>query len=90
MRVENAEHRLGDLGEVVVQLVADARVQPGESVDEAVDVRIVRPPVFAQAQATGNLRLRPGVHSRQPANERQLLIVAAQKLFVGKLLFAHV
>lgn len=59
MRIEDVEHRLGDLGKVVVELVANVRVQECDRLDQPCHHRIVGL-VGTEPQPAGNLRVLAG------------------------------
>ena len=59
VRIEHAQHGVGDFGEIVVELVARAGVEVGEGLDQPLDVRIFGR-IGAQPQPAGDLRMRLG------------------------------
>ena len=78
VRIEDAEHRVGEFGEVVVELVADAGVQKGEGLDQPFHVRVFGR-VRRQPQPSGDLRVGLGEFRAQPAEKGQFAIVVGQQ-----------
>ena len=79
MRVENIQKRLGDLGEIIVDLVPDAGGEQGKRLDQPIDVR-VRALVLVESEAAGNLRMIAGELGAELADEAQLALVIGEQL----------
>jgi hypothetical protein len=80
VRVQDADQGIGQLGEVIVQLGADAGVEIGEGLDQPRHERIVRR-LAAQPQPAGDRRVRGGELAGQTADIGQLALIMGEKLF---------
>src|SRR5262249_51091806 len=80
VRVEHAEQGVGQLGELVVELVVDAAGQQRERLDEAFDVR-VGAAVGLQQQPAGGGGVLLGELLGQLADEQQLALVVREQGF---------
>ena len=78
MRIEHAQHGLGDFGKIVVEFVARAGVEVGERLDEPLDVRIAGR-IGTQTQPAGDFRMRLGEFRAQPADEGQFAVVIGEQ-----------
>ena len=78
VRVQHAQHRIRDLGEVVFQLVAGAGVEIRKGLDQAGDVRIFAG-VAREPQPTGDLGMSLGKLGSHFADEGQLAIVVRKQ-----------
>ncbi len=80
MRVENAQNRAGQLGELVVELVVDASGQERERLDQSLDVRIGAAGRLQQ-QSPRRRRVLLGELLGQLPNEQQLPLIIRIKCF---------
>jgi hypothetical protein len=78
MRVEGFEQAAGELGKLVLQLVAHPRSDEGETLHDALDMRVVDR-LAGEAEAARDLRMRGGKACRPPAQRRQLVRIALEK-----------
>ena len=85
MRIQHPQHRVGQFGEVVVQLVACAGIQVRAGFDQPFDVRVFGR-VRRQPQPGRDLRVRLGEFRAQSPQKRQLAIVVRQQFVVHRAL----
>ena len=78
MRVEDPEQCVGEFGKFVVETVMDARPQKRHAFEEPRDMRIVNR-FRGKPQPAGDLRVRLGKLSRQPAQRIQFAIVVGKQ-----------
>ena len=74
VRIDDRQHRVGQFGELVVQLVADAAGEEGKRLDEALDVR-VGGAVRLQLQARRRRRVLASELLRELADEVEFGLV---------------
>ena len=79
MRVEHVQERLGDFGELIVELAVHAAGQEREGFDEAFDVRIFAR-VGLQQQTAGHLGILFRELAGHLADELQLAFVVGKQL----------
>ena len=79
VRVEHVQKRLGDFGELIVELAVHAARQQREGFDEAFDVRIFAG-IGLQQQAAGHLGIFFRELAGHLADELQLALVVGQQL----------
>ena len=78
VRVEQAEQRVGQFGEFVVQPVMHARGEERHAFEQAGDMRIVHR-VGRQAQPAGDLRMRLGELRGQPLDRVEFAFVVGEQ-----------
>ena len=82
VRIEHREQRLGQLGEIVVELEADARVEQRYALDQPCDMRVLDR-VGADAQAARDLGIALREVAAFLAQELELGVVVVEQVFHG-------